>query len=153
MRTNHRPLLRRAILPIATFLGGAVFGSIATSERPAAPEMAAETAAETALQVAPPGYLIGITRTATSDPNALAAYGRAAGPLAAAAGMSYLARGPAVHVLEGEWPFEGSFMIEQYTSLQSILDFWYSPGYQEAKKLREGLVDIDFLIAVEGLAP
>ena len=150
MRTNHRPLLRRAILPLATFLCGAVFGSIATSEMSAA---TSERSAEAAPQVAPPGYIIGITRAATSDPNALAAYGRAARPLAAEAGMSYLARGPEVHVLEGEWPFEGSFMIEQYTSLQSILDFWYSPGYQEAKKLREGLVDIDFLIAVEGLAP
>ena len=143
MRTNHRRSIRRIILPFATFLGGAVFGSIATSEM----------FAETAPQVAPPGYVIGITRAASSDPGALAAYGRAAGPLAAEAGMSYLARGPEVHVLEGEWPFEGSFMIEQYTSLQSILDFWYSPGYQEAKKLREGLVDIDFLIAVEGVAP
>ena len=143
MRTNDRPRLVRAILPIATFLGGAVFGSIATSEM----------SAETAPQVAPPGYIIGVTRAASSNPNALGAYAAAAGPLAAEAGLSYVARGPEVHVLEGEWPFEGTFMIERFNSLQAILDFWYSPGYQEAKKLREGLLDVDFLIAVEGVAP
>jgi hypothetical protein len=54
---------------------------------------------------------------------------------------------------QGEWPFEGTFMIERFNSLQAVLDFWYSSGYQEAKKLREGLVDVDFLIAVEGVAP
>ncbi len=132
----------RAILPIATFLVGAMFGSIATSEMSAA-----------APQLAPPGYIIGVTRAASSNPNALGAYAAAAGPLAAEAGLSYVARGPEVHVLEGEWPFEGSFMIERFNSLQAILDFWYSPGYQEAKKLREGLLDVDFLIAVEGVAP
>ncbi len=143
MRTNRRSPLKPAILFIATFLGGALFGSIATSEM----------SAETAPQLAPPGYIIGVTRAVSSTPNALGPYAEAAGPLAAEAGLSYLARGPEVHVLEGVWPFEGSFMIERFNSLQSILDFWYSPGYQEAKKLREGLVDVDFLIAVEGVAP
>jgi uncharacterized protein (DUF1330 family) len=133
----------RQILPVATFLCGALFGSIATSEM----------AAEPAPQVTPPGFIIGVTRATSSQPGALGPYQRAAGPLASEAGLTYMSRGAEVHVLEGEWPFEGSFMIERFNSLQAILDFWYSPGYQEAKKLREGLLDVDFLIAVEGVAP
>ena len=136
MRIKHIAVL------VATFGSGAVFGSIATGE----------TTAEPAPQAAPPGFIIGVTRSTSSDPNALGPYQRAAGPLATAAGLSYVARTPEVQVLEGDFPFEGTVMIEQFNSLQSILDFWYSDGYQEAKKLREGLVDVDFLIAVEGVA-
>ena len=142
MRMNTRRRVRQAVSLIVTFAVGAVFGSVATSEM----------SAETAPQVTRPGFIIGVTRAASSEPNALGAYSRAAGPLAAEAGLSYVARNPEVHVLEGEWPFEGTFMIERFNSLQAILDFWYSPGYQEAKKLREGLLDVDFLIAVEGVA-
>jgi uncharacterized protein (DUF1330 family) len=132
----------RGLPLIATFAVGAAFGSVATSGM----------AAEAAPQAAPPGFIIGVTRTASARPDALGPYSRAAGPLAAEAGLSYVARSTEVHVLEGEWAFEGTVMIEQFNSLQAILDFWYSPGYQEAKKLREGLLDVDFLIAVEGVA-
>lgn len=143
MRMSVHPRLGQALLLLTVFAAGALFGSMAT----------AETAAEPAPQATPPGFIIGVTRATSSDPNALGPYQRAAGPLATAAGLSYVARTPEVHVLEGDFPFEGTVMIEQFTSLQSILDFWYSDGYQEAKKLREGLVDVDFLIAVEGVAP
>lgn len=135
--------INQIVLLVATFGAGALFGSVATGA----------TSAEAVPQATPPGFIIGVTRSMSSDPNALGPYQRAAGPLAAQAGLSYVARTPTVRVLEGEFPFEGTVMIEQFNSLQSILDFWYSDGYQEAKKLREGLVDVDFLIAVEGVAP
>jgi len=32
----------------------------------------------------------------------------------------------------------------------SLTDFWYSEGYQAAKKLREGLSTINFIVAIEG---
>ena len=143
MRWKLHPRVSSAGLLLVTFLGGSAFGSLATSEM----------SAETAPQAAPPGYIIGVTRSLSSDPDALGPYRDAAWPLARAAGLSYVARGPEVHVLEGEWPFEGTLLVEQYSSLQAILDFWYSPGYQEAKKLRADFVDVDFLIAVEGVAP
>jgi uncharacterized protein (DUF1330 family) len=142
MRVRVRPLTGRVVVLVATFGAGVFFGSVA----------AGETTAEPAPQATPPGFIIGVTRTLSSDPDALGPYSRAAGPLAAEAGLSYVARTPEVRVLEGEFPFEGTVMIEQFNSLQSILDFWYSDGYQEAKKLREGIVDVDFLIAVEGVA-
>ena len=126
----------------AMFLVGALVGSVATSEM----------SAEVAPQVAPPAFLIGVTGVA--EPGALTAYSEAAGPLAARAGIQGMAQSPEVHVLEGEWPFEGrTVLLERFTSLQALLDFWYSNEYQEAKKLREGLVDIEFLIAVEGGNP
>ena len=31
-----------------------------------------------------------------------------------------------------------------------LKEFWYSDGYQEAKKLREGLSKVNFIVAVEG---
>jgi uncharacterized protein (DUF1330 family) len=35
--------------------------------------------------------------------------------------------------------------------MDALLKFWNSAGYQEARKLREGIVDVNFIIAVEGL--
>jgi hypothetical protein len=32
--------------------------------------------------------------------------------------------------------------------MKALLDFWKSPGYQEAKKLRN---EVNFIIAVEGV--
>ena len=83
-----------------------------------------------------------------ADQEALNAYREAAGPLAAKAGMRMLARGD-VTVLEGEWPYEG-IAVEQFDSMKALLDFWYSDGYQTAKKHREGQAIIHFIVAVEG---
>ena len=34
----------------------------------------------------------------------------------------------------------------------TVIDaFWYSKGYEEAKKLREGKFKADFIVAVEGI--
>ena len=34
--------------------------------------------------------------------------------------------------------------------MNDLLVFWNSPGYRDAKKLREGLVDMNFIVAIEG---
>lgn len=96
---------------------------------------------------AQPAYMI-----VSSERNPGADYGpysRAAGPLAQEAGMAYLAPAQEPLVLEGEWPFK-NITLEIYPSMQAITDFWYSDAYQEAKKLREGLATINFIVAVEG---
>ena len=87
------------------------------------------------------------------DEGGLAAYGEAAGPLAQAAGIEVLARGDAstVHVMEGEWPFDGFVAVERFRSMDDFLSFWQSPGYQQAIALREGKVELDFVVAVEGV--
>jgi len=86
-------------------------------------------------------------------PDAIAAYRAAAGPLAQAAGLEVLARGTHEQLvtLEGEFPFQDGITIERFRSMKDLKDFWYSDGYQEAKKLREGVAKINFIVALEGL--
>ena len=94
-----------------------------------------------------PAYMI---VSSERDPSAdYGPYSSAAGPLAREAGMAYLAPAQQPVLLEGEWPFK-NITLEIYPSMQAVTDFWYSDGYQEAKKLREGLGTINFIVAVEG---
>jgi len=94
-------------------------------------------------------YLIASSRPI--HPEKMAPYRQAAGPLATKAGLEILASGdPTLHVLEGAWPHSGGLTIERYRSMDELLAFWNSPGYQEAKKLREGNVEMHFIVALEG---
>ena len=69
------------------------------------------------------------------------------------AGVEILARadvGDGLEVLEGAWPYDdGGVTIERFRSMQALLDFWHSDEYQAAIKLREGAIDIDFIVALE----
>ena len=82
------------------------------------------------------------------DGDGMGPYREKAGPLARAAGIQVLARSD-VTVLEGEWPHANTLTIERFDSMQALKDFWYSPGYQEAIKLRAGKFKADFIVAVE----
>lgn len=97
-------------------------------------------------------YLLASTKVLKQEP--MAAYGKAAGPLALQAGLQVLARGQAgstIHVLEGKWPYEGGLVVEKFRSMKALTDFWHSPGYQQAKKLREGAMQTNFIVAVEAV--
>lgn len=76
-------------------------------------------------------------------------YLAAAGPLAQTAGINVVAAAQEPLVLEGTWPHK-NVMIETFPSMEELKKFWYSEGYQEAKKLREGLAKVNFILAVEG---
>ena len=78
-----------------------------------------------------------------------APYRQAAGPLAQAAGINVLAPAQEPLVLEGAWPHK-DVIIETFPSMDALKTFWYSEGYQSAKKLREGLAKVNFIMAVEG---
>ena len=122
----------------------AVFGlGYAVAELQDNPARAAALASEKA------AYLV--VSSQVIDPEPLAAYAEAAGPGATRAGVEILAQaGPdALQVLEGVWPHGGGVTIERFTSMQALLDFWHSDEYQAAIKLREGAVDIDFIVALE----
>ena len=97
-----------------------------------------------------PAYLVASSRPI--HPDKMAPYRAAAGPLATRAGLEILASGdPSAHLLEGAWPFAGSGLtVERYRSMGELLAFWNSPGYQEAKKLRVGNVEMNFIVAIEG---
>ena len=122
----------------------AVFGlGYAAAELQDNPAQAAALAGEKA------AYLV--VSSQVVDPEPLAAYAEAAGPGAAKAGVEILAQADAdaLQVLEGVWPHAGGVTIERFTSMQALLDFWHSDEYQAAIKLREGAIDIDFIVALE----
>ncbi|NQV68633.1 MAG: DUF1330 domain-containing protein [Pseudohongiella sp.] len=75
-------------------------------------------------------------------------YSRAAGPLAREAGLEMVATAQPPLVLEGNWPYK-NIALEVYPSMDALKEFWYSEGYQTAKKLREGLSTVNFIVAVE----
>jgi uncharacterized protein (DUF1330 family) len=75
-------------------------------------------------------------------------YSAAAGPLARDAGLQMVASSKEPVVLEGDWPYK-NVTLEVYPSMEEIKAFWYSDAYQTAKKLREGLAEVNFIIAVE----
>lgn len=94
-----------------------------------------------------PAYLI-----VSSDRMPDADYGpylQAAGPLARNAGLQMLASAKEPVLLEGNWPYN-NIAVEVYPSMETLMNFWYSDEYQEAKKLREGLSRVNFIVAVEG---
>ncbi len=99
---------------------------------------------------APPAYLVVSTKALDADK--LEAYGAAAGPLARGAGIEVIAGRPdsTVSVLEGSWPYEEGLVIEKFKSMTALKEFWYSDGYQKAKKLREGALKVNFIVAVDG---
>ena len=45
---------------------------------------------------------------------------------------------------------DGRRAIEKFRSMDDVLKFWNSPEYQEAKKLRAGLAQINFIVAIDG---
>ena len=87
------------------------------------------------------------------EPDKLGPYSAATRPLVDKAGMEVLGRGTTggtLQVLEGEWPYKGNVVLEKFDSMDALMGFWNSPEYREAKKLREGFISPNFLIAFEG---
>jgi len=86
------------------------------------------------------------------EPDKMGPYIKAAGPLFAAAGIEQIALGVAgssVQILEGQWPYQGALMLYKCRSMEQLIKFWNSPEYQEAIKLRDGIVESNFSVAIE----
>jgi uncharacterized protein (DUF1330 family) len=103
------------------------------------------------IQKEKPAYMISCGNVVA--PEKMPAYLEASGPLFKAAGSEEIAFGKLsdgnIHLLEGEWPYKGLVMIIKFPSMNVLLKFWNSPEYQEAIKLREGVVEPNFTIAIE----
>ena len=141
MKTRfHVSLSRKSCLA----LGCAVIGAYAIGFVTARSTNASE-------EEAPPAYIV--VSSKLLKPDAMGPYLEAAGPLAQAAGIEVVARAAKADllVLEGEWPYEEGITVERFRSMKALKDFWFSDGYQEAKKLREGVAKINFIIALEGV--
>lgn len=96
-----------------------------------------------------PAFLV--VSTAVVNDAALEPYRQEAVPLAQAAGLEILASGDA-ELLEGKWPHHPTITVERFDSMTALKSFWNSPAYQKAKKLREGHLDVAFIVAVDGVA-
>ena len=144
----RKPRIRRpgrAALPLLTLAAGFALGTLM-------PSFAQDAAEPSSDAEAPVAYVLVSGRII--DETGLEAYGEAAGPLAQAAGINVLARAQTtadIQVMEGAWPHDGFVAIETFRSMDDFTAFWNSPGYQDAIKLREGKVELDFVVAFEGL--
>jgi uncharacterized protein (DUF1330 family) len=86
------------------------------------------------------------------EPDKIGPYIEVSGPLFAAAGIELIAlgvTGSSVELLEGDWPHNGALQLYKCPSMDALLEFWNSLEYQDAIKLREGIVETNFTVAIE----
>ncbi len=76
----------------------------------------------------------------------LAGYSKATAPLLPKFGGRYVMLAPGAKLLEGDWGDGTSVVISEWPNREAVEAFWTSPEYQEAKKLREGIADVQVLI-------
>lgn len=95
-----------------------------------------------------PAYLV--VSAEVRNQEALEPYRVQAVPLAEAAGLEILGSGE-IELMEGSWNHFPALTLEKFDSKAALDKFWHSPAYQEAKKLREGHLDVQFIVAVDGV--
>lgn len=92
-----------------------------------------------------PAYMIVIAKIADRDAF-INGYGMAAAKLVEQFGGKYVLRGPGAELLEGEFGDSASMVISEWPDREAAKDFWNSPEYAEAKKLRMGIADCQVLL-------
>jgi uncharacterized protein (DUF1330 family) len=76
----------------------------------------------------------------------LRGYAPAAAALVERFGGRYVLRAPGAQLLEGSAGDGASVVISEWSDRAAALAFWTSPAYAEAKRLREGLADVNVLL-------
>ena len=94
-----------------------------------------------------PAYVI--VETDIHDPEQYERYKAASPGAVAAGGGRFIARGGELAVLEGDWS-PTRIVILEFDDLEAVKRWYASPGYQDAKKLRDGAADLN-MVAVEGI--
>ncbi|ASJ90973.1 DUF1330 domain-containing protein [Porphyrobacter sp. CACIAM 03H1] len=92
-----------------------------------------------------PAYMI-VTAAIRDREAFIAGYGAAAAALIPKFGGEYMLRGPGAECLEGQFGEGASMVISKWPDRAAARAFWNSPEYAEAKKLREGLADVQVLL-------
>lgn len=92
-----------------------------------------------------PAYMI-VTAAIHDRDRFVSGYGAAAAALIEKFGGEYLLRGPGAECLEGDFGDGASMVISKWPDRDAIKAFWNSPEYAEAKKLRDGLADVQVLV-------
>ena len=90
-----------------------------------------------------------IARITVSNPEQYGKYREAAGPVFGTYGGEMLVRGAVGEELEGADDGSGVVVIK-FPSVARAKDWWNSPEYRAAAKLREGAAKFDAIV-VEGL--
>lgn len=96
-------------------------------------------------------YLIG--SVTITDHERLPEYQAIAGPLAAESGGYVPLAFGAPNMIEGEPPTEGLYFIERYDSLAGLRAFVESEAFLEAKKLRDKVAEVHFMMWLPELPP
>jgi uncharacterized protein (DUF1330 family) len=96
---------------------------------------------------APPTAYI-VVQADVTNPQRYAEYAKLSPGIIAKYGGKFLARGGKPVTLEGP-PAKNRMVVIEFPSLEKAEEFYRSPEYTEAKKLREGAATAQF-IAVEG---
>ena len=87
-----------------------------------------------------------VAHVRVTDPAAFQEYAKAAAPALEEYGGKFLALGQnGQTVFEGEQFKEGAVVVLEFDSVERYSEFYNSPGYQAAIKLREGAGSIDFV--------
>jgi uncharacterized protein (DUF1330 family) len=84
-----------------------------------------------------------------TNPEVYEEYKLLAPPAIAAYGGRYLARGGKSIALEGEWQ-PARLVILEFESLERLQEWYDSPEYREARRVREGAASMQ-MVALEGL--
>ena len=95
-----------------------------------------------------PAYMI--VSAKLSDRQAfIEGYGKAAAELLPRFGGRYLLRAPGAELLEaapGGWGDGVSMVISEWPDTAAAMAFWNSPEYAAARKLREGLAEVQVML-------
>jgi len=92
-----------------------------------------------------PAYMI-VTASIHDREAFVSGYGARAAELIGQFGGEYLLRGLGAESLEGDFGDGASMVISKWPDREAAKRFWNSPEYAEAKKLREGLADVQVLL-------
>lgn len=90
-----------------------------------------------------------VVQVEVKDPERYEAYKKMVPPTLEKFGGRFVARGGAVHVIEGDWSPK-RFVLIEFPSVERAKAWWASPEYAEAKALRQATAD-SRLIIVEGV--
>jgi len=89
-------------------------------------------------------YLLG--SVTTTDHERLPEYQKVAGPLAGKFGGYVPLAFSKPNMIEGQLPASGHFFIERYDSLEGLNKFINSAEFKEAKKLRDQVANVHFMM-------
>jgi uncharacterized protein (DUF1330 family) len=101
-----------------------------------------------ARQSSAPAKAFIVVQAEVTNPQRYAEYAKLSPGIIAKYGGKFLARGGKTVTLEGP-PAKNRVVVIEFPSLEKAEEFYRSPEYTEAKKLREGAATAQF-IAVEG---